>query len=420
MRKVSLALKNTTLSKRALRVSLLTGGHDAPYVLPLASTLASQGVIVDFIGGDDMQNTPVARTPKVHYHNLRGDQSETAPLITKIFRVLNYYWKLIRYSAQTDSTIFHIQWLNKFVYFDRTVLSLYYKILGKKLVFTAHNVNAAERDGSDTLMNRLTLWFMYRTMDHIIVHTQKMKLQLINSFRVEEKRITVVPFGINNTVPRSQLSRGQARGKLGLSEREKVLLFFGQIAPYKGLEYLLLALAALGARDHGFKLVIAGRVNKGCDAYREKLWTIIQKNGLRDCVVTALNFIRDEDVEVYFKSADVTILPYRHIFQSGVLLLSYSFGLPVIATDVGSLREDVIEGQTGYVCKAQDALDLAEKIRQYFRSGMYKNLESSRRKIVELANERYAWERIGEKTCAVYKSIPQASSDTGSCDGFDC
>lgn len=118
-----------------------------------------------------------------------------------------------------------------------------------------------------------------------------------------------------------------------------------------------------------------------------------------------IEYIPDEQVEVFFKSSDVLMLPYKFIYQSGVLFLSYSFGLPVIATDVGSLREEIIEGETGFICKPEDPQDLSEKIDLYFKSELFKNLEKNRKIIKEYANERYSWYKVGEITHGVYKEF---------------
>ena len=95
-----------------------------------------------------------------------------------------YYARLIRYAATAKPRIFHILWNNKFESFDRTLLMLYYKVLGKKIVLTVHNVNAGRRDSKDTRLNRLTLRIQYRLADHIFVHTEKMKRELIEEFGV--------------------------------------------------------------------------------------------------------------------------------------------------------------------------------------------------------------------------------------------
>ena len=88
---------------------------------------------------------------------------------------------------------------------------LYYKLLGKKIVFTAHNVNAGKRDSNDSWLNRLSLRIQYNLSDHIFVHTEGMKQELISEFRIPEDKVSVIPFGINNTVPNTSLS--SARGK---------------------------------------------------------------------------------------------------------------------------------------------------------------------------------------------------------------
>jgi glycosyltransferase involved in cell wall biosynthesis len=387
-----------------MKISLLTAGKDKPYVLGLLSGLVANNINVDFIGNDEMQTADIVSDEKVNYFNLRGDQRENVRITKKISRVFKYYFKLIKYASKTDIKLFHIIWLNKFIYFDRTFLNIYYKYLGKRLVYTAHNINMRERDGNDNIINRLTLRFMYKILDHIFVHTEKMKLQLINDYNVGENKVTVIPFGINNTVPKTELTRTKARDKVRLDKNEKILLFFGNIAPYKGLEHLITALAHLKEKHDDFMLIIAGRI-KDCGAYWESIQHIIDKRSLEDYVIKRIEFIPDEEIEIYFKSADVLILPYKFIFQSGPLFLSYNFGLPVIASDVGSFREDIIEGKTGFICRTEDPQDLSEKIEMYFQSDLFKNLEANREKIIKYANEKYPWEKIGEKTCAVYKNL---------------
>ena len=113
----------------------------------------------------------------------------------------------------------------------------------------------------------------------------------------------------------------------------------------------------------------------------------------------------DEETELYFKAADVLILPYTHVFQSGVLFLGYSFGLPAIAADVGALREEIMEGKTGFVFKPQDSSDLARTIRRYFDSELFRNLDDRRSEIKQYANERYSWEKVGEMTREVYRKL---------------
>jgi D-inositol-3-phosphate glycosyltransferase len=130
-----------------------------------------------------------------------------------------------------------------------------------------------------------------------------------------------------------------------------------------------------------------------------------------------IRHVPDSDVERYFKAGDVLVLPYRSVFQSGVLFLAYSFGLPVIATDVGSLKEEVIEGETGSICRPGDVQALAQTIERYFESNLFRNLESQRGRIKQFANERYSWDKVAELTRDVYSRL--LSSDPRAPRGCD-
>jgi D-inositol-3-phosphate glycosyltransferase len=387
------------------KVALLTGGADKPYALGMASALAAAVIPLDFIGSDEINGPELHNDSRIRFLNLRGDQSVNASVLVKSSRVFRYYWRLIAYAAKSKAPIFHILWNNKFEHFDRTVLLLYYKLLGKKLVFTAHNVNTAARDGKDSWFNRLTLRIQYALVDHIFVHTQRMKAELLNGYGVGDSKATVIPFGINNTLRDSNLTRCQAREMLGLSPNDKVVLFFGNIAPYKGLEYLIEAFSRLAGADAAMRLLVVGRP-KNCAEYWVKTERQIATSPASAQILKRIEFVPDESVEIFCKASDVLVLPYTHIFQSGVLFVGYSFGLPVIATDVGSLREDIIEGETGLIAEPMNPDSLAQALQKFFASETYRGLEfGGRARIKTYANDRYSWSRVAEMTAAVYASL---------------
>ena len=228
-----------------------------------------------------------------------------------------------------------------------------------------------------------------------------MKRELHADFNVSESKVSVIPFGINNTSPVTAIGTMEARQRMRLDPANKAALFFGQIAPYKGLEYLLDAFAELAKSDSSYRLIIAGKVKRGHEDYWADIQRMIAVTGTRDQIIERIEHIPDEEVELYFKAADALIVPYKQIFQSGVPFLAYSFGLPVISTDVGSLREDIVEGVTGFVCRPQDPSDLARTIRQYFESDLFRDLEFRRSEIKNYANERYSWEKVAEITSEV-------------------
>src|SRR6059058_3891009 len=189
---------SSLLRPQSLQVALLTGGGDKPYALGMAAALTSAGISLDFIGSDDLNVPEVVTNPRVNFLNLREDQRSEASAMEKLRRVSKYYLRLFGYAATAQPKLFHLLWNNKFELFDRTLLMLYYKLLGKRVVFTAHNVNAGKRDQNDSWLNRLSLKIQYQLLDHIFVHTDAMKSELVSEFQIPGRKVSVIPFGINN------------------------------------------------------------------------------------------------------------------------------------------------------------------------------------------------------------------------------
>ena len=389
------------------QISLLTAGRDKHYALGLATALAAVGVKVDFIGSDELDSPELRGNPQINFLNLRGDQKIDAGLLQKMARVLIYYYRLIFYAATARPKIFHILWNNKFEVFDRTLLMLYYRLLGKKIVFTAHNINAGARDSRDSFLNRLTLKIQYRLCAHIFVHTKKMKDELVEEYGIVPEKISVIPLGFYSNVPNTAMTPTEAKQKLRLERGEKAVLFFGNIAPYKGVEYLVTAFTELARRDASYRLIIAGRP-KGPQEYWAQIQKQIVASGVQHRITEDIEYIADEEIEIYFKAGDVLVQPYTHIFQSGVLILGFSFGIPVLAADVGSLKEEIIEGRTGLIFPAKNPAELARTIQNYFESDLYRQLNFHRKEIRNFASDRYSWSKVAAITPAVYSKLSRA------------
>ena len=390
-------------SASGIEMGLLTGCQDRPYAFGLAMALIAKGVSLDIIGGDEIDSPELHTTPQLRFLNFRGSQTTNVSFAKKLSKLLVYYAKLIRYAARSKPKVLHILWNNKFELFDRTILMLYYRALGKKIAFTAHNVNQARRDSKDSLLNRSTLKIQYHLCDHIFVHTQKMKAELCQDFGVAENAVTVIRHPVNDAFPDTKLTPVEAKRRLGLRDDEKAILFFGRIRPYKGIEYLLDAFRLLVPNQQAnYRLIIAGEPKKGSEDYLHEIQQSVKRDFKPGQVILRIQFIPDEEMELYLKGADVLVLPYKEIFQSGVLFLAYSFGLPVVATDVGSFREEIVEGSTGFLCKPGDPADLAKAIETYFASDLFKNLTVRRPALVEYANANHSWQAVAELTRSAY------------------
>jgi len=341
---------------------------------------------------------------------LRGNQDHQSPLIEKTLRIIKYYYRLINYAITTDSKIFHIQWLNKFIFFDRTFLMLFYKMLGKKIIFTAHDIDsklmnansATSLSSKSNVFTYLSQLVMYKFVDCVVAHTSKIAEELKNRYHVSERKIFIIPHGINNYIKSNSITKKIARDKLGLPQDSKILLFFGNISPYKGVDIFADALIKLKQIDQSIFGIIAGKP-KNCDNYMQ---TVRDKLKNESNVIIKDKFIPDNEVEILFKASDCLCMPYRYIYQSGILFLAYSMGIPIIASSAGSFKEEVQNNPSlGIVYEPNNPEKLANAICSFFDSSFYKDSDMISKKIIKYGKEHYSWEIIANKTFQMYLRI---------------
>ncbi len=164
----------------------------------------------------------------------------------------------------------------------------------------------------------------------------------------------------------------------GFDENSKLLLFFGYVRKYKGLDLLIDALAELVKRDSTYKLLAAGEFYDDEKYYRDK----VESLNLVNSVKLLNEFIPNEEVAKYFQPSDLVVLPYRSATQSGILNLAYGFYKPVLVTNVGGLAEFVDDGKTGYVIKPDSQKDLIDGIINFFNQREKINFEENIKKRV--------------------------------------
>ena len=387
-----------------MKISIFNAGQQTDYLYGIVSGLSEMPSLEIEVIDSDSSVGVIDTFPHTTLFNFRGDNLSAQSLFTKAWRIGKYYLRILWYAAHSKSEIFHIQWENSLSLFDRTILILYYKLFGKKLVHTAHNIYKDERDERTTFLRRISLKILYHLVDCVIVHTQKMKEELCSLFQVSPEKVVVIPHGINNRIQPHGLSQKEAREKLGIEPDARTILFFGQIDEYKGIEKLINAVSLLVKEDPAVMLIIAGKPKRHLE-YASKLKSQAANILPERNIKFRLQFIPVDEVETYFAAADCLVLPYKRIYQSGVIFLAYRFGLPIIATDVGSFREDIIDGETGFICKPDDANDMAEKLRIFFNSNLFHQQEQTRAHIIRLAEQKYSWSSIGKQTFEVYGKI---------------
>lgn len=158
------------------------------------------------------------------------------------------------------------------------------------------------------------------------------------------------------------IDRIDARERLALSEDLELLLFFGLVRRYTGLDLLIDAVGDLAARRSRLHLIVAGEFYEERRATDERL----EQLGIRDRVTLLDRYIPDADVPLWFSAADVVVQPYRSATQSGVVQTAFQFGRPIIVTDVGALGQSVTHGVDGLVVPPGDPGALASAIERFF------------------------------------------------------
>jgi glycosyltransferase involved in cell wall biosynthesis len=180
------------------------------------------------------------------------------------------------------------------------------------------------------------------------------------------------------------VSKEEARNFLQLKTEDKIILFFGFIRNYKGLDLLLKAMSHQTIKDANIKLLIAGEFYEDEKKYRR----IIEELEISNAVILKTQFIEDADVKYYLCAADCLIQPYRNATQSGVTPLAYHFETPVIVTNVGGLPSLVPHEKVGLICEP-DSESIAAAITRFYQLGEEYFIQHLRAE-----KEKYSWSNL--------------------------
>lgn len=254
---------------------------------------------------------------------------------------------------------------------------------GTKVLFLCHNVIEHESAG---WKNRLTK-FSLSTGDSFIVHSQGDMENLKRIFPNARVAMNFHPtYAIFNT---SSLSMQQARNKLKINGTlSKVILFFGIVRPYKGLQYLIEAMPMVIERVPDVCLVIAGEFWEDRAAYEKQITDL----GIAEHIRLFDQYIPNEEIEQYFASADLVVLPYVSATGSGVTQVAFGFDKPVVATAVGDLPQVIEHGRRGFITQPADARGLATTIVNAFGDGILAEVRNN----IHHDRELFSWEHLTE------------------------
>lgn len=301
----------------------------------------------------------------------------------KSYKYLFGHIKAFLHTKKEGGKIVHLHFF-AFRSIDLIIL-LTAKLLRLKIVVTVHDINSFDKNSN--------IWYermCYKLIDRVIVNNNISK-KTLNFKHILKKEITVIQHG--NYLPFINLSP---------SNKSEIftLLFFGQIKEVKGLDLLIRAVAIVKNSGYNVQLLIAGRPWKSkLDIYTD----LINNLKLNDNIKADFRFISDNEVAGYYSKANLVVLPYKEIYQSAVLLLSMSYGNPVLCSDLDFFKDVIVHNENGFLFKNGDVNDLAEKIIEI--KGNMRLQEYVSKNATIMINERYNWIKIGKEIKDIYSCL---------------
>ena len=251
-----------------------------------------------------------------------------------------------------------------------------------KIVCIADNIIPHEKRFFDTAFTK----YFIQPIDAFITMSNKVLTDL-KQFTNKSSQLIAHPLYDNFG---AIISKQEARKYLNISPNENIILFFGFIRKYKGLDLLLNALAELKNKNEingsklkiqNLKLLVAGEFYEDKKQYDD----LIEKLGIKDMLILKTDFIPDSEVKYYLCAADFVIQPYKNATQSGVTPLAYHFEKPMLVTNVGGLPDLVPNEKVGLIAEP-NAQSIAQKIEELYSFGEQHFLP-----YIQEEKKKYSW-----------------------------
>lgn len=308
----------------------------------------------------------------------------TTSKFIKLIRFIKGYCKAGKDARKKGITIVHIHLFD--LNFLNLIALITLKSKGLKVVVTLHDV-----EPFNTKSNRTIRSMSLKRISTFIVHNKSSEKAL----REFDDKTTcfVVPHG--NYLPFIKKDDNQKKSNENLK-----ILFFGQIKEVKGLDILLEALKILNDQKCQVELSVCGKPwHDSIDKYKKQ----IEELGLSDVVSTDFRYIDDKELQALFAEHDLVVLPYKRIYQSGVVLLAMSYGIPVLTSDLPAFREFIVDGQNGFLFKTENPSHLANKIKIIKEHP--EKLDSIISNAYSELNDKFSWTTIGATTKNIYTDL---------------
>lgn len=268
------------------------------------------------------------------------------------------WFKTANYIKSLNADLVIFDWWNPFFGPSHRVISSLIKSKYKnKIIFITENVISHEARFIDKFLTKLGLKNAnaFVALSNVVEDTLK-------SFTDKKIYKSALPIYDCYNLD-SDLNVNNEKSKLGFENDDFIILFFGYVRKYKGLNILIDAMPEIIKSIPNAKLLIVGEFYDKPDSYLEQIKSLV----LNDSIKVVQKFVPNEDVGIYYSVADIVVLPYLSATQSGVLNIAYGFQKPVIVTDVGGLAEDVIENETGYIVKPNAPNEISNAVKIFYK-----------------------------------------------------
>jgi D-inositol-3-phosphate glycosyltransferase len=367
------------------------------YNMAVCRALTEQGWQVRYVTSRFLYDLemPSPDSFQVDYLYFRGLEYQwllQTPRLRKLLRAVSYvqgHRKLLSQIRKERPDIIHFQW-SRLPRFDYWLISKI-KSLGIPVVHTIHDVVPLFEQGRVT--QRLER--IYSAVDALLVHAEANRAAFLRIYpSVNPERIHVIPLAApgNSFIPAGS-DQAAAREKLGIPADVPVALFFGSIKPYKGLHLLVEAFKLAVQKRHELHLLVVGRPDEVSDLPSELRMGVLPNTLLR------AEYVPLKEMWLYHLAADVAVLPYRNIYQSGAMSTVLEYGLPAIVTDVGGLPE-LIDGN-GWIVPPDDPQALADALLEAL-SDRQRAKQMGQRSL-EVLEQCCGLDRVGTELTGIYE-----------------
>lgn len=310
-------------------------------------------------------------------------------------RHLTWYNPLswLRDGRGAEGKILHAQWWSAPLFPVYLTVCACFKLKGKPVIFTVHNVLSHEHVALYGILSRI----LFQLGDHFIVHTEPNRQQMKALYHVADSKISVIPHGSLDFHRKRGIRREAVRREMGLSHENRVVLAFGAIRPYKGLDVAIEAFSKIVREVPEARLLIAGRLWEDWAPYSRRIRAL----NIQPFVITCLEYIPSGEVYRYFEAADLCIFPYRRFdSQSGAAAAAVSFRKPMIVSNAGGLPDLVADPRCIVPPGNGDAL--ARAVIGCFKDpGRLAQMKAHAERVAEALS----WPRIATETEAVYRRL---------------